>query len=159
MNMTLDTELAYWRRICHMAGEPNVAQRPVTYVSGPISPTNLYTPEENITRATIAGLKLLLCGYYPVITHLLAAPLGMEGWSRKHWLSMDIPVMWACDRVLFMDNWSSSPGAVEERNAAVENNMIIADAPSHWELFVRPARHVLGLLDPFTRQFREVKLG
>lgn len=150
------TEKAYWKRMCAMAVEPDVCTKPVVYVSGAISPTALRTIEENIDVATIAGLKLLLCGYYPVIPHLLAAELGMEGWSRGHWMKWDIPTMLACDRVIFLMSWQSSSGAVTEHKMAEKHGMEMANAPYTWELIVSPGTYSFGLVDPFTHEFVKV---
>lgn len=158
MNDQINVEKAYWKRVCRMAGEPEVRKDPVVYVSGPISAAPMHTPEENIDLGTIAGLKLLLCGYYPVIPHLLAAELGMEGWSREHWMKLDLPVMLACDKVFFLWGWKQSVGAVIEHTAAEKNCMPMALEPILWELVTHPGNLSSGLVDPFTREFVEVKV-
>jgi len=158
MSRSIKTEKAYWRRVCALAGEPAVHRTPVTYVAGPISPTVLHNVEENIELSVIVGLKLLLCGYYPIIPHLLARELGMEGWSRECWMELDLPVLRQCDRVLFLSPWQASPGAVIEHREALRAGMPTAVEPTPWELIVNPGTRTLGLVDPFTRQFREVCL-
>lgn len=157
MSDSLKTEKAYWKRVCAMASEPLVHKYPTTYVAGPISPTVLHSVEENIDLGIIAGFKLLLCGYYPIIPHLLAREMGMEGWRRECWMELDLPVMLACDRVIFLSSWQSSPGAVIEYKTAGEKSMLTATEPPLWELIVHPGTDEVGLVDPFTQQFKRVR--
>jgi len=93
------------------------------YVAGPYTAPTRDGIEENIRKAEEVGKSVLLAGHVPVIPHKITghwdACAKFKGWAYDHWMDkFCFPLLRACDGILMMPDWNTSPGAMREREFA-----------------------------------------
>ena len=86
------------------------------YIAGPLSGTPT-KKAENVERAKLAALELLLQNINFYCPHLLCAIDEMSYISYETWMKIDMEWLECCDAMLFL---GSSPGADRERKRAEE---------------------------------------
>jgi hypothetical protein len=90
----------------------------LVYVSGPITPRDGFTVEENAQQAIRVFCDLLRRGIPAFCPHLTA---GDEfGIAYDTWMAYDLAVIARCTHVLMLPRWQSSPGAVREHTRALD---------------------------------------
>lgn len=88
--------------------------RPVVYVAGKFRGN----VEANVAHAANVALQAWTAGAAAISPHLNSVPFD-GALPDDVWLEGDLAIVHKCDAVLMIDNWKSSPGATEERRAAM----------------------------------------
>lgn len=87
----------------------------LVYVSGPITPKNGYTVEENTAAAVKVYLQLLGLGIPAFCPHLSAAfPSAFSDIPYNIWMEYDFAVIARCTHILMLPRWEASSGAKAE---------------------------------------------
>lgn len=98
------------------------------YISGPMTPKNGYTIEDNIAAGLHVYWRLLCAGVPAFCPHLSGAfPTAWSLLSHEEWLAYDFAVIDRCTHVYMMDRWETSTGACAEREYALQQNKIVTE--------------------------------
>lgn len=98
----------------------------LVYLSGPISPKNGYTAEENIIAALRQYLALARRGVVSFAPHLAAAfPTAWTTLNYTEWMAYDLAALDQCTHVLMLPRWDTSSGAMVEKLHAQERGIPI----------------------------------
>ncbi len=98
------------------------------YISGPMTPKNGWTAEDNV----VAGLNVywaLLRRGIPAFCPQLSGmfPTAWSVMSHTEWLAYDFAVIDRCTHVFMMPRWETSTGAVAEREYALAQGKIVVE--------------------------------
>ncbi len=89
------------------------------YLSGPISPKNGKSVEENVAAALVVYLECLKRGVLAFCPHLSAIfPSAWTAVTYDEWMEADYAIIDRCTHVLMLDGWKKSKGAIMERTYA-----------------------------------------
>lgn len=93
----------------------------LVYISGPMTPKDGYTIEENVAAGARLYWALLQRGIPAFCPHLSGAfPTAWSVLPHSDWLAYDFAVIDRCTHVLMMPRWASSTGATMEKLYAEE---------------------------------------
>lgn len=104
------------------------------YVSGPITPRDGFTLEQNVAQAIRVFCELLGRGIPAFCPHLTASELGID---YATWMAYDLAVVARCTHVLMLPRWRSSPGAVQERTFALSRGILVLETIAGLERHLR----------------------
>jgi len=110
--------------------------RPILYISGPYTPANGRTTEDNIETARTYAVRAWEMGWAAFTPHLNTA--GFEhlctGVEHDGWLAGDLAILDrldpARDAVLLLPGWEQSKGARLERDWAIHLNLEVFGPPA-----------------------------
>jgi hypothetical protein len=89
------------------------------YISGPMTPRDGHTIEENIAAGLRVYWELLRRGIPAFCPHLSGAfPTAWTLIPHEAWLAFDFAVIDRCTHVLMLPRWQTSPGAIAEKEYA-----------------------------------------
>jgi Domain of unknown function (DUF4406) len=93
-----------------------VRQDVLVYLSGPITPRNGHTVEENVHAASVVHNDLLNQGIPVFCPHFSAAvPASFTDVPYETWLELDYAIINRCTHVLMLPRWEESQGAQLEK--------------------------------------------
>jgi hypothetical protein len=131
-------ELYYWQHIARELEPPSVLPGALVYVAGPFSVETEQGIEDNVDRARVAGIKLMLCGYPVVIPHANTSGMQHLRWPHEHWMAVDLEILYHCASVLMMKGWAASKGASIEHSYALKHELLVAYEPDTWVVMLAP---------------------
>jgi hypothetical protein len=123
----------------------DIAVRPILYLSGPYSPTEDSTTEQNIQVARNHAIKAWERGWAAFTPHLNTC--GFEnlcsGVNHSDWLEGDLAIIQRMDRdrgdaMLMLPGWKNSPGATIERKLALAKGLEVFDPLTSPECLPQP---------------------
>lgn len=91
---------------------------PLVYISGPITPRNGRTLDENVLQGWRAHETLTAKGVPSFCPHLSADKPGAFDVDYEAWMALDFYILGLCRIVLMLPGWESSPGACREKEWA-----------------------------------------
>lgn len=98
----------------------------LVYLSGPITPRNGYTVEDNRASAEKIFLDLIRMGIPCFCPHF--TPIAEEWVDYETWIQYDFAILTRCTHMLMLPRWENSPGALRERAEAIRLGMQIFDS-------------------------------
>lgn len=88
----------------------------LVYISGPMTPKDGHTIEDNVAAGARVYWDLLTRGLPAFCPHLSGAfPTAWTLLPHEQWLDYDFAVIDRCTHVLMMSRWETSTGAVKEK--------------------------------------------
>jgi hypothetical protein len=90
----------------------------LVYISGPISPKNGNTIEENIAAGLKVFIDLTKLGIPSYLPHMTATFPSAHHIDYKTWMDYDFAIIDRCTHMLMLPTWKDSKGAVEEKQYA-----------------------------------------
>ena len=115
--------------------------RPILYLSGPYSPGNGRSVEDNIAVARKYAVAAVKAGWFPFTPHLNTAHFEdfCPNVSHQEWLDGDLTILRLLPRVraavLLLPGWEQSKGARLERDWAIHLNLEVFDPPATpWDI-------------------------
>jgi len=104
------------------------------YISGPMTPKNGWSIEENVAAGARVYFDLLSRGIPCFCPHLSGIfPTAWTLLPHEAWLAYDYAVIDRCTHVLMMPRWGTSTGARLERDYAIAHNKIVLYSPTDLE--------------------------
>ncbi len=101
------------------ARDEGVMRKAFVYISGPITPSNGRTIEDNVALAVKTFCELTRQGIPSFAPHLGAAFPSCHEIDYHIWMAYDLAVLARCTHILMLPGWEKSKGAVLERTYAV----------------------------------------
>jgi len=98
----------------------------ILYIAGPYDNHEdpLHGTQENITRASRIALEYWRQGWAVICPHKNTAGYHhVRDIPRETWIQGDLKILSRCDAILMFPGWPLSPGAVAERNYALEHGI------------------------------------
>lgn len=89
----------------------------LVYLSGPITPRDGYTFEDNQKSAGVIFLECIKMGIPAFCPQLLPQADGID---YETWMEYDLAMLERSTHVLMLPRWESSPGALRERSYAIQ---------------------------------------
>jgi hypothetical protein len=96
----------------------------LVYISGPMTPKDGYSIEENVAAGARLYWELLQLGIPAFCPHLSGAfPTAWSVLPHGDWLAYDFAVIDRCTHVLMMPRWETSTGATMEKEYAASRGL------------------------------------
>lgn len=116
--------------------------RPILYISGPYSPTQFSSTEENICVARIHAVRAWERGWAAFTPHLNTQGFEhlCQGVEHGDWLEGDLTIIQRMDpeqgdAMLMLPFWTLSPGATLERKVALQRGLKVFKPLTSLECF------------------------
>lgn len=84
------------------------------YISGPVTPKNGYSAEDNVNEGLKMHLKLTdlkIASYSPQLVAAFPSAWKVD-WDK--WMEIDLAIVEFCTHMVMLPRWRTSKGAVEE---------------------------------------------
>jgi len=126
-------------------------RRPVLYISGPYTPGNGRTTEDNIDIARAHAATAWERGWAAFCPHLNTAGFEhlCEGMSWEDWIAGDLAILDlldpTTDAVLMLPGWEESRGATVERQRAITRGLEVFDPLVYPRCIPRPEARGRGV--------------
>lgn len=109
----------------------------IVYIAGPYSAPTAMLIQENIEKARSWAVKLANESIGFICPHLNTAQFGLYSEaSESFYKEMDLDILSRCDAILMIPGWKRSPGACEERLAALLQGIPVFYAEDDWDNMV-----------------------
>lgn len=95
------------------------------FVSGPYSADTKKQIAINVATAVMAGAKLAEAGYAPFVPHLSHYLHSLIPLPYESWIAIDLEFVLACDYMLMLPRYMTSPGSLRESNYAAAHGRTI----------------------------------
>jgi len=84
------------------------------YIAGPYSATTRKGRKANRDRAVLVGRKVVKCGHYPVIPHVIGFELEDLNDDWNWWMNVTSRELSTCDAMVLVPGYRNSKGAMSE---------------------------------------------
>ncbi len=123
--------------------------KPVVYVAGPFrgKPNIEWNRQQNIRRAEAAALRIWKAGAVAICPHKNTEHFD-GALPDEAYLEGDLEILKRCDMILMLDGWTTSAGAVREREYAL-----------HLGIEVLYDYDIDGILPEIIRKFEAASAG